>query len=146
MKKRIVNTKQIIKNRGVNKLEFKKAEGRIYKEDDQGEEVTIDENGLTTIQEKAKDIRKCLFEFIYLARPDSIMNGKSVYSLRHKAGQLLYKEEETQADLVIAAPDSGIVAAIGYAEESKIPYKIGLIKNRYVGRTFIEPTQKLREQ
>lgn len=111
-----------------------------------GEVVTIDENGLTTIQEKAKDIRKCLFEFIYLARPDSIMNGKSVYSLRHKAGQLLYKEEETQADLVIAAPDSGIVAAIGYAEESKIPYKIGLIKNRYVGRTFIEPTQKLREQ
>lgn len=111
-----------------------------------GEVVTIDRNGLKTILHEPKKTRKCLFEFIYFARPDSIMNGKSLYSVRREAGKQLYRELETQGDVVIGAPDSGTVAAIGYAEESKIPYTEGIIKNRYVGRTFIQPSQELREQ
>lgn len=111
-----------------------------------GEVITIDENGINTIQHKPKETRKCLFEFIYLARPDSIMNGKSLYSVRREAGKQLYRELQTHGDVVIGAPDSGTVAAIGYAEESKIPYTEGIIKNRYVGRTFIQPSQELREQ
>ena len=80
------------------------------------------------------------------ARPDSKLDGKSIYLLRREAGRNLAKECPADGDIVISAPDSGTVAAIGYAEESGIPYDEGLIKNRYVGRTFIQPTQELREQ
>lgn len=111
-----------------------------------GEVITIDENGIKTILHEPKEKRRCLFEFIYLARPDSIMDGKSIYSVRHKSGKRLFREFPTDGDVVIGAPDSGTVAALGYAEESQIPYALGIIKNRYVGRTFIQPTQKLREQ
>jgi len=111
-----------------------------------GEVILIDENGVRTLSNGFKKRNHCLFEFIYFARPDSYLDKRSVYLSRIEAGKQLYREYITEADLVIGAPDSGIEAAIGYAEESKIPYGEGLIKNRYVGRTFIQPTQQLREK
>lgn len=111
-----------------------------------GEIVVIDENGLESIKIECKDKKVCLFETIYLARPDSKLEGKSIYLSRIEAGKQLAKETGVDGDIVIGAPDSGTISAIGYAEESGIPYAEGLIKNRYVGRTFIEPTQEIRER
>lgn len=111
-----------------------------------GEIVVIDENGLRTISKKSKKRHLCLFESIYFARPDSLVDGRSIYLNRIESGRVLAREAPVDADIVIGAPDSGIVAAIGYAEESKIPYAEGIIKNRYVGRTFIQPTEELRQQ
>lgn len=111
-----------------------------------GEIVAIDAEGLRTINEGREEKKLCLFELIYFARPDSKVDGKSIYLTRIEAGRQLARESAVDADIVIGAPDSGIVAAIGYAEESKIPYAEGIIKNRYVGRTFIQPTKELREQ
>ena len=111
-----------------------------------GEIVVIDEYGIKTISHNPKQRNLCLFELIYFARPDSKVDGKSIYLTRIEAGRQLARESKQEADIVIGAPDSGIVAAIGYAEESKIPYAEGIIKNRYVGRTFIHPTEELREQ
>lgn len=112
-----------------------------------GEIIVIDKDGLKSIYKESAKRSLCIFELVYLARPDSIMDEKSVYMARFEVGKRLYREfPETEADIVIGAPDSGIVAAIGYAEASGIPYAEGMIKNRYVGRTFIEPTQEIREQ
>lgn len=111
-----------------------------------GEIIVVDKEGLRTISEESRGRKLCLFELIYYARPDSKVDGKSIYLARIEAGRILAKEAPVEADIVIGAPDSGLVAAIGYAEESKIPYAEGLIKNRYVGRTFIQPSQELREQ
>ena len=111
-----------------------------------GEIVMIDGDGLITIYKSGNPKKLCFFESIYFARPDSKVDGKSIYLNRLESGRTLAKESYVDADIVIGAPDSGIVAAIGYAEESGIPYAEGLIKNRYVGRTFIEPTQDLRER
>lgn len=111
-----------------------------------GEIVVIDEDGIKSIKGESKKRRPCLFEIIYFARPDSKLEGKSIYLARIKAGKQLAIEAGVDADIVIGAPDSGTIPAIGYAEQSKIPYQEGLIKNRYVGRTFIQPTQELREQ
>lgn len=112
-----------------------------------GEMVIIKEDNVESIKSDKKcDQRFCIFEFIYLARPDSKIDGISVYLARREGGKILAKEHPVDADIVISAPDSGTVAAIGYAEASGIPYSEGLIKNRYVGRTFIQPTQELREQ
>ena len=111
-----------------------------------GEIIMADEKGLTTIWSVSQKRTLCIFELVYLARPDSTIDNKSVYLSRLEAGKQLYKEFPTKADIVIGAPDSGIVAAIGYAEGSGIPYAEGIIKNRYVGRTFIEPNQAIREQ
>ncbi|MDO5027188.1 MAG: amidophosphoribosyltransferase [Tissierellia bacterium] len=91
-----------------------------------------------------KDKKACLFEMIYVSRPDSYMDGVSIYQARHRMGQELYFENPTEADIVMGAPDSGLVAAIGYAEAAKIPYKDGIIKNRYVGRTFINSNDDSR--
>ncbi|GFN34961.1 amidophosphoribosyltransferase [Tepidimicrobium xylanilyticum] len=111
-----------------------------------GEMVVIIDRDIKSIKTKEADNKNiCLFEIIYLARPDSKLDGKSIYRLRREAGRNLAREHPVEGDIVISAPDSGTVAAIGYAEESKIPYDEGLIKNRYVGRTFIQPTQELRE-
>ncbi|NPA03458.1 MAG: amidophosphoribosyltransferase, partial [Epsilonproteobacteria bacterium] len=88
---------------------------------------------------------KCIFEFIYFARPDSQIFGKSVYKLRKAMGRELAKEYPVEADLVVPVPDSGVAAALGYAQESKIPFELGIIRNHYVGRTFIEPTQEIRD-
>ncbi len=88
----------------------------------------------------------CIFEHIYLARPDSVVDGQSVNEARINAGKLLARQNPVDADLVIGVPDSGVSSAIGYATESGIPYGVGLIKNRYIGRTFIQPTQAMRER
>ena len=112
-----------------------------------GEMVEIIQGEIKSLRTKKPEAKNiCLFEIIYFARPDSKLDGKSIYLIRREAGRNLAKECPQGGDIVISAPDSGTVAAIGYAEESGIPYDEGLIKNRYVGRTFIKPTQELREQ
>lgn len=88
--------------------------------------------------------RKCIFEYVYISRPDSYFDGVSVYNARYAMGRNLFLEQPTEADIVMGAPDSGLVAAMGYAEASKIPYKDGIIKNRYIGRTFINPDEQTR--
>lgn len=111
-----------------------------------GEMVIVEDHELKSMhyQKRAKTAI-CSFEYVYLARPDSDIDGRSVYMARSQAGKILAKEHPVEADMVIAVPDSGTVAAIGYAEESGIPFGEGLIKNRYVGRTFIQPDQRMRE-
>ena len=112
-----------------------------------GEIVIIDDEGLRSIKLNEKAITKaCAFEYIYFARADSIMNGINVYEARVKAGELLYKDAPADADLVIGVPDSGIPSAVGYSKASGIPYAMGIVKNKYVARTFIAPTQELREK
>ncbi|MEL7037029.1 MAG: amidophosphoribosyltransferase [Cyanobacteria bacterium J06592_8] len=119
---------------------------KFLREVQPGELVWITEEGLKSIQWHQQAARKlCVFEMIYFARPDSQMEGESLYSYRLRIGRILAQESGVEADLVIGVPDSGIPAAIGFSQESKIPYMEGLIKNRYVGRTFIEPTQGMRE-
>ena len=110
-----------------------------------GEILRINAEGLVSEQGvPAQRTANCIFEQVYFARPDSIMNGKSVYACRYDMGRMLAKENPVEADMVIGVPDSGMPPAEGYAHESGIPYGEGLIKNRYVARTFIEPTQELR--
>ena len=110
-----------------------------------GEILRISADGLVSEQGvPAAPAANCVFEQVYFARPDSIMNGKSVYACRYDMGRQLAHEEPVEADMVIGVPDSGLPPAEGYAHESGIPFGEGLIKNRYVGRTFIEPTQELR--
>ena len=111
-----------------------------------GELVWITEEGMASFHWSQQQKRKlCIFEMIYFARPDSQMEGESLYSYRLRIGRLLAAESPTDADIVIGVPDSGIPAAIGFSQASGIPYAEGLIKNRYVGRTFIQPTQTMRE-
>lgn len=110
-----------------------------------GEIAVVKNQSLTFSKYASLEERKaCLFEMIYISRPDSYMDGTSIYKARHRIGQRLYYENPTKADIVMGAPDSGLVAAIGYAEASKIPYKDGIIKNRYVGRTFINANEDMR--
>lgn len=112
-----------------------------------GEMVIIDENGVKSVKYSENNKKApCSFEHIYFARPDSVIDGLNVYESRVEAGRLLAKQMKVEADVVIGVPDSGISAAIGFAEASGIPYAIGLVKNKYIGRTFIKPTQALREQ
>lgn len=110
-----------------------------------GELVWIDETGLRSIQWAEAQRHLCVFEMIYFSRPDSVVNGESLYSYRQRIGEWLARESPAEVDLVMPVPDSGIPAAIGFARASGIPYAEGLIKNRYVGRTFIQPTQTMRE-
>lgn len=111
-----------------------------------GELVWITEEGLASFHWSKEPKRKlCIFEMIYFARPDSIMRDETLYSHRLEFGRQLAKESPADVDIVIGVPDSGIPAAIGFSEQSGIPYAEGLIKNRYVGRTFIQPTQSMRE-
>jgi len=110
-----------------------------------GEMVLIDEDGLQSMRPfKKKQHRFCIFEYIYFARPDSTIEGKNVYDARKKIGKELADETGVPADVVIPVPDSGVPAALGYAEQSSIPYELGIIRNHYVGRTFIEPTDRIR--
>lgn len=112
-----------------------------------GEIVIIDKDGLKSINPSEKTrCATCSFEYIYFARPDSVIDGINVYDSRVKAGRILYNECPIDADIVVGVPDSGIAAAAGFAEASGIPFGIGFIKNRYVGRTFITPSQELRER
>ncbi|MCI7333714.1 MAG: amidophosphoribosyltransferase [Oscillospiraceae bacterium] len=112
-----------------------------------GEIVVFDKNGVRTIEDHCnkKPCTLCVFEYIYFARPDSIIDGCCVHSARVRAGAFLALQHPVQADVVIGVPDSGLDAAIGYSKQSGIPYGIGFIKNKYIGRTFIAPGQKNRE-
>ena len=113
---------------------------------DNGEIVVIDKKGIKSYKPfKEMKIRPCIFEYIYFARPDSVMGGKNVYECRKEMGRQLSKELKTDAEIVIPVPDSGVPAALGFSEASKIPYNLGIIRNHYVGRTFIEPTQTIRQ-
>ncbi|MBW6464623.1 MAG: amidophosphoribosyltransferase, partial [Firmicutes bacterium] len=112
-----------------------------------GEMVVLDENGQRSIQviEPASS-NLCIFEYIYFARPDSNLQGKNVHLVRRELGRRLAREHPVEADIVSGVPDSSIAAASGFAEEAGLPYEMSLVKNRYIGRTFIKPTQKMREE
>lgn len=110
-----------------------------------GEMVIINESGIRSVRFGENDRRSlCVFEYIYFARPDSMIDGQSVYQARFAMGRTLARESGFKADIVISVPDSGTTAAIGYSFESGIPFAEGLVKNRYIGRTFIQPEQKKR--
>ena len=111
-----------------------------------GEIVVISESGIESIKPfPAVDERPCIFERIYFSRPDSIVDGKTVYVYRKNLGEQLATENNIKADVVIPVPDSGVPAALGFAQKSNIPFELGIIRNHYVGRTFIEPTQNIRQ-
>jgi amidophosphoribosyltransferase len=118
---------------------------KFVREVENGEIVVITESGLESIKPfpKMKE-RPCIFEYIYFSRPDSIINGVSIYEYRKRFGAELAKETHTKSDLIIPVPDSGVPASIGYAEKIKQNVELGIIRNHYVGRTFIEPTQQIR--
>ena len=110
-----------------------------------GEMLVVDQNGITSLQPfNSKPSKFCIFEHIYFSRPDSLVDGKSVYNMRKNIGIQLAKEAMIEADVVVPIPDSGVPAAIGYSMQSNIPFELGIIRNHYVGRTFIEPTDKIR--
>ena len=111
-----------------------------------GEIVRFNEEGMYAEQGvPAGEPAACIFEYVYFARPDSVIDGQSVYQARRNMGRILAQEAPAEADLVLGVPDSGVPPALGYAHESGIPYADGIVKNRYVGRTFIEPTQAMRQ-
>ncbi len=120
---------------------------QYLREVDPGEAVIIDKEGFTSVQCAGELPRPapCVFEHIYFARPDSILGGTLAYASRQSMGAQLAREHPVEADVVIGIPDSATAAAVGFAQESGIPYSEGLVKNRYVGRTFIEPDQRLRD-
>ncbi|PIE74551.1 MAG: amidophosphoribosyltransferase, partial [Deltaproteobacteria bacterium] len=114
----------------------------FVRELDPGEIVIINKDGIKSLNTVKSEKRAfCIFEYIYFARPDSTFFGKNVYQMRKAHGRELSRQSHVDADLVMPFPDSGVYAAIGYAEESKIPFEMGMIRNHYVGRTFIQPTQ-----
>src|SRR5438552_10424641 len=111
-----------------------------------GEMVVIDHKGVRSLKPfPARKARPCIFEYVYFARPDSVVNGKSVYEVRKRMGQRLAQETPADVDVVVPVPDSGVPAALGFAQEAGLPYELGIIRNHYVGRTFIQPTQGARE-
>jgi len=125
---------------------FDLVEAEFIREIEPGEIVIIGEDGVQSIQTTAAANRAfCIFEFIYFARPDSTIYGQNVYQTRKAHGRRLAQEAPVDADLVMPFPDSGTYAALGYHEESGIPFEMGMIRNHYVGRTFIQPTQSMRE-
>ena len=124
---------------------FDIVEGELVREVKPGEVVVVDQGGVRVyfpFEERRRAM--CIFEFVYFARPDSFIFGDWAYTVRKEFGRQLAREDDTEADVVIPVPDSGVVPAIGYAEEKGIPFEMGLIRNHYVGRSFIEPTQELR--
>ena len=119
----------------------------LVREVEPGEAVLIDSEGMRTVRRRQPEgrVASCMFEHIYFARPDSALDGKRVYTSRMAMGAELAREHPVEADMVIGVPDSATAAAVGYSQESGIPYGEGLVKNRYVGRTFINPDQRLRD-
>ncbi|MFN3604850.1 MAG: amidophosphoribosyltransferase [Leptonema sp. (in: bacteria)] len=127
---------------------FDITEVEFIREVEPGEIIRVSEKGIESFFPFLNSLKKeslCIFENIYFARPDSYIFNRSVYEVRKNLGRFLAKEHPADADIVIGVPDSSIVAALGYAEESKIPYTIGLIRSHYIGRTFIEPEQRIRD-
>ncbi len=120
---------------------------QYLREIEAGEIVVVDRNGMRSEHiEKVEPPALCMFEYIYFARPDSVLSGRSIYMARYAMGRALAREHPVDADVVMAVPDSAIPGGIGYAAESGLPYVEGLIKNRYIGRTFISPDQNVRNQ
>jgi amidophosphoribosyltransferase len=119
---------------------------RFIRDVEPGEMVTIDANGLSSESVMKPKPSACVFEHVYFARPDSTLMGQNVYATRYRMGQRLAEEAPVNAELVMPVPDSGVPAAQGFAQASGIPYGDGFVKNRYVGRTFIQPTQAMRQQ
>jgi len=118
---------------------------QYVREVEPGEMVRISKSGIESIRfAPEKPRQQCIFEHVYFARPDSIIFGRSVNESREELGRLLAREHPADADIVVPVPDSGVPAAVGYALESKIPFRMGLIRNHYIGRTFIEPSQAIR--
>lgn len=118
---------------------------RLVRDIEPGELVVIDEKGITSHKPFAKTgNRFCIFEYVYFARPDSILEGNNVYDVRKQIGVELAVESPVEADLVVPVPDSGVPAAIGFAQGAKLPFELGIIRNHYVGRTFIQPTDSIR--
>ena len=112
-----------------------------------GEVVVFDEDGFQSHKPfPPMAARPCIFEYVYFARPDSIVGGRPVYEVRKAMGAQLAKESPALADVIVPVPDSGVPAALGYAQESGVPFELGIIRNHYVGRTFIQPTQSIRDQ
>ena len=119
---------------------------RFVRDIENGEVVIITDEGIESIKPFPKmAARPCIFEYIYFARPDSVVHGRPVYDVRKAMGAQLSQEAGIDADVVIPVPDSGVPAALGYAQAAGIPYELGIIRNHYVGRTFIQPTQSVRE-
>lgn len=119
--------------------------GKFLRDLEGGEIVVVTKEGLRSIKYAQEKKRTCIFEYVYFARPDSVIDGISVQNARYRMGEVLARESSVEADVVIGVPDSGIGAALGYAKASGIPYVTGIIKNKYIGRTFIAPTQAERE-
>jgi amidophosphoribosyltransferase len=120
-------------------------EAKIVRDVEPGEILVVDDKGLTSFKPfKPADRLQCVFEYVYFARPDSVLWGRNVHTVRKALGHQLAREHPVQADLVIPVPDSGVGAALGFSEESGLPYDSGLVRNHYVGRTFIEPQQGIR--
>ena len=117
----------------------------LIREVEPGELISIDEAGLSSVRFAESDPKGCLFEYVYLARPDTLSAGRRVHAVRVEIGRTLALEAPADADMVIPTPESGTPSAIGYAEASGIPYGLGLVKNSYVGRTFIQPSQTIRQ-
>ncbi len=118
---------------------------RFVREVENGEVVVVSEDGVESLHPFPRVApRPCIFEYVYFSRPDSILGGRSVYGVRKRLGEELAKEAPADADVVIPVPDSGVPAALGYASASGVPFELGIIRNHYVGRTFIEPTQQIR--
>lgn len=122
--------------------------GATYVRDVAPGEMIVFEEGKSAFKSielfEAKDPRLCAFEYIYFARPDSMIDGKNVYQIRKKLGEILADKSSCKADFVVPVPDSGVPAALGYAARSNIPFEMAIVRNHYVGRTFIEPTQEMR--
>jgi amidophosphoribosyltransferase len=119
----------------------------FVREMEPGEIVRLDSNGLTSIKsQRADKSALCVFEYIYFARPDSIMEGQQIHQIRQQLGRQLAREAPIDADIIVGVPDSALPAAIGYSLESDLPFTEGLTKNRYIGRTFIQPDDMLRKQ
>ncbi len=119
---------------------------RFVRDVEHGEMVVIDAGGVESLRPfPAAHARPCVFEYVYFARPDSVVNGRSVYDVRKRMGRRLAEETLVGADVVVPVPDSGVPAALGFSQASGVPFEMGIIRNHYVGRTFIQPTQGVRE-
>ena len=126
---------------------FDQIQAKFVRDVEPGEIVIINENGLVSLQAFPEHPRRafCIFEYVYFARPDSVIGGRSVYEVRKEMGRQLAREHRVQADLIVPVPDSGVCAALGYSEESGIPFEMAFIRNHYVGRSFLQPSQLIRD-
>jgi amidophosphoribosyltransferase len=118
---------------------------RFVREVENGEVIVISDEGVESLRPFPRmQARPCVFEYVYFSRPDSILGGRSVYEVRKQFGRQLAEEAPADVDVIIPVPDSGVPAALGYSQQAKVPFELGIIRNHYVGRTFIEPTQTIR--